>query len=62
MDNDNCRNLIQLYESKELLWNAKNGNNHNTYLREDALQEISDSICISVDDLLAKHRREKSSI
>jgi hypothetical protein len=36
MENEKCLALIQLYKSKEVLWNSKSANYHNKIIREDA--------------------------
>ncbi|CAK1600763.1 unnamed protein product [Parnassius mnemosyne] len=66
MDNQSCRKLIQLYGSKDLLWNTKNRFYHKKALREDAWREISAEMGVSVPELkkkmtvlLSSYRREK---
>jgi hypothetical protein len=36
MENKKCLALIQLYKSKQILWNSKSANCHNKSIREDA--------------------------
>lgn len=66
MDNQSCRKLIQLYGTKELLWNSKDSSYHNKSLREDAWREISSEMGLPVPELkkkmtvlLSSYRREK---
>ncbi|PNF25136.1 hypothetical protein B7P43_G01993 [Cryptotermes secundus] len=69
MENKKCLTLIQLYKSKEVLWNSKSANYYNKSIREDAWKDIGDEMKMPVQDLkkrmtslLASYRREKSRI
>jgi ribosomal protein S18 len=65
MENGKCLALIQLYKSKEVLWNSKSDNYHHKSIREDARKDMGDKIKMPVQDLkkkttlLASYRREK---
>ncbi|PZC80783.1 hypothetical protein B5X24_HaOG214007 [Helicoverpa armigera] len=54
IDNQSCRKLIQLYGTKELLWNSKSSSYHNKSLREDAWREISSEMGVPVPELKRK--------
>ena len=67
MNNDQCRVLIQKYESHRVLWDVKLKNYHNKEYREDAWKTISNEMQIPVCELKRKmtalmgsYRREKS--
>lgn len=69
MENEKCIALIQLYKSKEVLWNSKGANYHNKSMRKDAWKYIGDEMKMPVQDLkkkmttlMAAYRREKSRI
>jgi hypothetical protein len=44
MENVKCLAVIQIYKSKEILWNSKSANYHNRSIREDAWKDIGDEI------------------
>ncbi|KDR02897.1 hypothetical protein L798_04565 [Zootermopsis nevadensis] len=68
MKNEKCVALIQIYKSKEVMWNSKVVNYHNKSKREDAWKDIGDQMKMPVQDLkkmttlLASYRREKFRI
>jgi hypothetical protein len=45
--NKALQKLVELYESKEILWNVKNDDYHNKNKRQDALDKISREMGIS---------------
>lgn len=53
-DNETSIILIQLHESKSLIWNTKSLDNGNPSLREDAWRDISTKMKIPVKDILVK--------
>ena len=50
MVNEKCLALIQLYKSKEVLWNSKSANYHNKSIRVDAWKDIGDEMKMPVQE------------
>lgn len=67
LDKESVIFLIQKYEEHKVLWDPKNKWHFNKIKKNDAWQEIADSVGIGVEDakkkmasLLGSFRREKS--
>lgn len=61
--------FIELYQNKPMLWDPKNQNYYNKFMKHDAWEELASEMKISLDDckqkimsLQSSFRRERSKI